>query len=297
MIIKLLLNFQLLQKHLNELEKYQQNQNSNEICQIQEIDETGRIESGNDSGCENYSDRKSDNDSSNHSRTRSISPISDEDTGAPQTKRSKMIDVVTVDQVSPITNAQRNVFSIRNLIYSKDTSDSDTDNHSEDSGNAPSASNGSSPPRPWSPDQEILRKLKEDLSSTLHQFVDTVVQDVVAKVASNYRETLSKHKASSVIQPKEEPKAIMSSEEKAHCLSSTASTLSPASSAVANISASVGQQLSQQQQQQAAAAASQRAQQIHQLRQTPNVNPTGHHSVLHQQAALAVRQSPLFLPR
>jgi hypothetical protein len=289
----------LLQKHLNELEKYQQNQNSNEHCQIQEIDETGRIESGNDSGCENYSDRKSDNDSSNHSRTRSISPISDEDTGAPQTKRSKMIDVVTVDQVSPITNAQRNVFSIRNLIYSKDTSDSDTDNHSEDSGNAPSASNGSSPPRPWSPDQEILRKLKEDLSTTLHQFVDTVVQDVVAKVASNYRETLSKQKASSAIQPKEEPKAIMSSEEKtSHCLSST-SALSPASSAVANsISASVGQQLSQvSQQQQAAAAASQRAQQIHQLRQAPSVNPTSHHSVLHQQAALAVRQSPLFLPR
>jgi len=42
----------------------------------------------------------------------------------------------------------------------------------------------------------------------------------------------------------------------------------------------------------------QRAAQMHQLRQGPNgVNPTNHHSVLHQQAALAVRQSPLFLPR
>ena len=93
---------------------------------------------------------------------RSISPISDEDSGAPSAKRSKMIDVVTVDQ-SPIVSQQRNVFSIRNLIYSKDTSDSDTDNHSEDSGNAPSASNGSSPPRPWTPDQEnvkiILKKI------------------------------------------------------------------------------------------------------------------------------------------
>ena len=161
------------------------------------------MESGNDSGCENYSDRKStDNDSSHHSsRTRSISPISDEDSGAPTAKRAKMIDVVTVDSTPMIQN-QRNLFSIRNLIYSKDTSDSDTDNRSEDSGNAPSASHGSSPPRPWSPDQEILRKLKEDLSTTLHQFVDTVVQDVVAKVASNYRDTLTKQKATTVLEPK-----------------------------------------------------------------------------------------------
>lgn len=41
----------------------------------------------------------------------------------------------------------------------------------------------------------------------------------------------------------------------------------------------------------------QRAQQMHQMRQSPVVNPNSHHSVLHQQAALAVRQSPLFLPR
>ena len=41
-------------------------------------------ESANDSGCENFSDRKSDHDSSN---ARSISPISDEE---PKMKRSKV---------------------------------------------------------------------------------------------------------------------------------------------------------------------------------------------------------------
>ena len=54
-----------------------------------------------------------------------------------------------------------------------------------------------------------MRKLKEDLSHTLHNFVDTVVQDVVAKVASNYRDTLTKHKSTSsqLLEPKIEPKA------------------------------------------------------------------------------------------
>lgn len=268
----------LLQKHLNELEKYQQNQHivnaQIDACTVQEIDDAPL--SGNDSGCENYSDRKSDNDSSHHSRTRSISPISDEDSGAPQAKRSKrdLIDVVTVDS-SPINSNNRNVFSIRNLIYSKDTSDSDTDNRSEDSGNAHSSSLGSSPARPWSPDQDILRKLKEDLSATLHNFVDTVVQDVVAKVASNYRDTLTKHKASTNMEPKMEPKPVMEEPVmKQHVPTPTA--------LVRELPSQVNQQ---------------RAQQMHQMRQSPVVNPNSHHSVLHQQAALAVRQSPLFLPR
>jgi hypothetical protein len=266
----------LLQKHLNELEKYQQNQQINEGDACQDNESPLRIESGNDSGCENYSDRKStDNDSSHHSsRTRSISPISDEDSGAPQSKRAKMIDVVTVDSAPMIQN-QRNLFSIRNLIYSKDTSDSESsDNRSEDSGNA--QSHGSSPPRPWSPDQEILRKLKEDLSTTLHQFVDTVVQDVVAKVASNYRDTLVKQKENTVLVPKVEPKPVIEVEE----IKPITPTPTPVVAPV------VQHQVNQQ-----------RAQQLHQLRQAPSVNPASHHSVLHQQAALAVRQSPLFLPR
>lgn len=59
-----------------------------------------------------------------------------------------------------------------------------------------------------------MRKLKEDLSHTLHNFVDTVVQDVVAKVASNYRDTLTKHKstANQLLEPKIEPKAPSSDE-------------------------------------------------------------------------------------
>jgi len=281
----------LLHKHLSELEKYQHGATT-----IEEIEESRIIgnESGNDSGCENYSDRKStDNDSSNHSRTRSISPISDEDSGAPSAKRSKMIDVVTVDQ-SPIVSQQRNVFSIRNLIYSKDTSDSDTDNHSEDSGNAPSASNGSSPPRPWTPDQEILRKLKEDLSHTLHNFVDTVVQDVVAKVASNYRDTLTKHKstANQLLEPKIEPKAP-SSDESVISVKHQPSVVPTPTPTIASTGGQIGSMTP------AVPGQVSRAQQIQNFRagQTTSVNPASHHSVLHQQAALAVRQSPLFLPR
>lgn len=60
-----------MHKHLSELEKYQHGATT-----IEEIEESRIIgnESGNDSGCENYSDRKStDNDSSNHSRTRKSS--------------------------------------------------------------------------------------------------------------------------------------------------------------------------------------------------------------------------------
>jgi hypothetical protein len=180
-----------------------------------------------------------------------------------------MIDVVTVEQNSPISTNQRNVFSIRNLIYSKDTSDSETDNHSEDSGNAHSSSNaGSSPPRPWSPDSEILEKLKSDLSATLHNFVDTVVNDVVNKVASNYRDTLKHHK--SQVQPKLEPKPI---EEKPLMVMPT--------NQIMNQMNQVTQQRAQQH--------------LQHLQRQPTVN---HHSALHQQAAMnAVRQSPLFLPR
>ena len=35
-----------------------------------------------------------------------------------------------------------------------------------------------------------MRKLKTDLSTTLHSFVDTVVSDVCNKVSNNYKESL-----------------------------------------------------------------------------------------------------------
>ncbi|CAG5082591.1 Oidioi.mRNA.OKI2018_I69.PAR.g10163.t1.cds [Oikopleura dioica] len=263
----------LLQKHISELEKYQQYNG--------EKADSPTNESGNDSGCENFSDRKSDHDSSTNAR--SISPISDEE---PKMKRSKLIDVVNVD--APVSQS-RNMFSIRNLIYSKDTSDSETD-QSEDSGNAASNSNGSSPPRPWSPDHEVMRKLKADLSTTLHSFVDTVVSDVCNKVSSNYKESLRNQRKAfhehRLHLHQEDPMDTVDTrqiiEDAKPMLTAAAaaaqSTISSASPSIASF-----------------AAHAQRAQQLQQLtsRHTPSV-PTPHQAILSQHLAARATQPQVF---
>lgn len=260
----------LLQKHISELEKYQQYN----MAQA----ESSNNESANDSGCENFSDRKSDHDSSN---ARSISPISDEE---PKMKRSKLIDVVNVD-----AQKSRNMFSIRNLIYSKDTSDSETD-QSEDSGNAASNSNGSSPPRPWSPDHEVMRKLKTDLSTTLHSFVDTVVSDVCNKVSNNYKESLRNQRKAfydhRLHLQQEDP---MESIDTRQIIEDAKPMLTAAAAAAQSTIASSPSIAS-------FAAHAQRAQQLQQLtsRHTPSV-PTPHQAILSQH--LAARAQPQVFQR
>ena len=175
----------LIQKHLNELEKYNQNRNQDENASVEEID----VDSPSDSGCE---DKATHWHSANK---RSHSPTHDsENDSEPYCKLPRMIDVETVDPnekpvIAPVEQTQnRNVFSIRNLIYTKDTSDSESA-ESEDSGNVNSSTGGNSPnssnnEAAWRPDPDMLHRLKAELVQTLHTFVDTVVSDVVAKVAS-----------------------------------------------------------------------------------------------------------------
>jgi len=179
----------LIQKHLSELEHFNKNNKINE--EIEEIDVDNH--SSNDSGCEGW-------------RKRSHTPecLSSEE-GSPYHKMARMIDVETVEdnagvalrdnlaesvqKSENIRDNSRNVFSIRNLIYSKDTSDSESA-ESEDSGNVNSSSGGSSPDQmpvqPWRPDPEMLHRLKAELVQSLGTFVDTIVSDVVAKVASDF---------------------------------------------------------------------------------------------------------------
>jgi len=176
----------LIQKHLNELEKYNQNRNQDENASVEEID----VDSPSDSGCE-----ESKNNHWHSANKRSHSPTHDsENDSEPYCKLPRMIDVETVDPnekpvIQPVEQTpNRNVFSIRNLIYTKDTSDSESA-ESEDSGNVNSSTGGNSPnssnnEAAWRPDPDMLHRLKAELVQTLHTFVDTVVSDVVAKVAS-----------------------------------------------------------------------------------------------------------------
>ena len=127
----------LIQKHLSELEKYQINKNADETNS--DID----VDSPNDSGCEATRQAvKRAHTPSDHGD--SISSGTDE--SAPYCKLPRMIDVETIDATdqsealrAPAPSASRNVFSIRNLIYTKDTSDSESA-ESEDSGNVNSSS-------------------------------------------------------------------------------------------------------------------------------------------------------------
>ena len=225
----------LLQKHLSELEKYGQNMGQNGTM-IEEID----VDSpGTDSGCDEHQQSllvPNGGATAGTKRTHEDDAHSDQgDSGASSDdatycKLPRMIDVETVDTVAqneqlrdslhhhqhhglhahqekiehPPPQTSRNVFSIRNLIYSKDTSDSESA-ESEDSGNVNSSSGGNSPnstregpPICWRPDPDMLHRLKAELVQTLHTFVDTVVSDVVAKVATNYSELASTQNEKSV---------------------------------------------------------------------------------------------------
>jgi len=188
----------LIQKHLSELEQFNKARNE----EIEEIDVDNS--SSNDSGCEGW-------------RKRSHTPELSSEDGSPYHKMARMIDVETVEEHSNSIrdnlaesvqksemnrDNSRNVFSIRNLIYSKDTSDSESA-ESEDSGNVNSSSGGSSPDQmpvqPWRPDPEMLHRLKAELVQSLGTFVDTIVSDVVAKVANDFsaiQPTKSKKKKS-----------------------------------------------------------------------------------------------------
>ena len=171
----------LIQKHLNELEKYQINNNADETNS--DID----VDSPNDSG---FNNKRA------HTPSEQEDSVTSNDESAPYCKMPRMIDVETVDNAqneplrAPAPSSSRNVFSIRNLIYTKDTSDSESA-ESEDSGNVNSSSGSHSPnsnpdENCWRPDPAMLHRLKQELVATLHTFVDTVVSDVVAKVATNY---------------------------------------------------------------------------------------------------------------
>jgi len=174
----------LIQKHLNELEKYQINKNADETNS--DID----VDSPNDSGCDSRNNKRA------HTPSEQGDSVTSTDESAPYCKMPRMIDVETIDNEqneplrAPAPSSNRNVFSIRNLIYTKDTSDSESA-ESEDSGNVNSSSGSHSPnsnpdDNCWRPDPAMLHRLKQELVQTLHTFVDTVVSDVVAKVATNY---------------------------------------------------------------------------------------------------------------
>ena len=182
----------LIQKHLNELEKFQQ---SGTIVVDGDIivDSPGSSSDSNDENKQatNWIVQQQQQITLGHNsqprsmkRTLSMDHHHDQesqenDTGPPYSKSPRLIDVESIESPADVSNsssgqievsqqsqAQRNVFSIRNLIYSKDSSDSESA-ESEDSGNVNSSSSGGNSPNgqdhqmgPWRPDPEMLQRLK-----------------------------------------------------------------------------------------------------------------------------------------
>ena len=312
----------LIQKHLSELEKYQINKNSDETNS--DID----VDSPNDSGCEARANKRALTPSEQGDSVTST------DESAPYCKMPRMIDVETVDNETdqlrapaPTTN---NVFSIRNLIYTKDTSDSESA-ESEDSGNVNSSSGSHSPnsnpdDNCFRPDPAMLHRLKQELVQTLHTFVDTVVSDVVAKVATNYNDLNPRKKSKKKKNMKRKTSADSSNDSSngSSQLGASEKSFNPSheisthQQIITKFEPGTTPQLTPQITPPSATSAPHLAPSANQARLSPmpgapihNINqfgrqptvnpirPAPHHTVaLQQQAALnAVRQNPLFLQR